>query len=245
MLSPGSEPHWLECSGPFSRAAVRSRAAIILSRIFENVGMRTMILKEEGDSYKGIPGLSGTTPFEPFSEVGWYPRLTNGARVRRRIDEFILLTSFKVEYGILSGSGAEVGEHLERADAMSSVVRGGAVRCGLRLDGGENCSLGGKKWSSRTLFICWGVSGSGREGKHGCARPYANLLAVNRFWGVAVNNKEDQCLFLVALIALKYSAFEVPATFCMCGVSCLQADLAALWYPPRRMVRWGDHHGLD
>jgi len=107
--------------------------------------MRTMILKEKGDSYKGFPGLSSTTPFEPFSEVGWYPRLTNGARVGGRIDEFILLTCFQVEYGILSASGAEVGEHLERADTMSAVVRGGAVLCGLSLGCGENCSFGGKK----------------------------------------------------------------------------------------------------
>jgi len=93
--------------------------------------------------------------------------------------------------------------------------------------------------------MCWGVSGPWREGKRGCARPYANLLAVDRFWGVAVNKKEDQCLFLAALIALNYPAFEVTATSCMCGVSCLQADLAALWYPPWRMVRWGGHQGLE
>jgi len=29
-----------------------------------------MILKEEGDSYVGFPGLSRTTPFATFSEAG-------------------------------------------------------------------------------------------------------------------------------------------------------------------------------
>jgi len=116
-----------------------------LSRIFENVWMRTIILKEEGDSYEGFPGLSSTTPFELFSEAGWYPKLTSRARVWRRIDGFILLTLFQTEYGIPSGPGAEVGEHLESADDISSGVRGGAVLCGLSRGGGEKGSLGGKK----------------------------------------------------------------------------------------------------
>jgi len=89
--------------------------------------MRKIILQEEGDSYEGFPGLSSTTPFELFNEAGWYPRLTNGARVWRRIDRFILLTCFQVAYGIPSGPGAAVGAHWERAAAISCVVRGGAV----------------------------------------------------------------------------------------------------------------------
>jgi len=50
VLIPGSEPHWLGCSSPFGRAAVSRQAAIILSRIFENLRMRTIIQNEEGDS---------------------------------------------------------------------------------------------------------------------------------------------------------------------------------------------------
>jgi len=123
---------------------------MILSRIFEKVRIRTMILKEEGDSWEGFPGLSSTTPFEPFSEAGWYPWLTSGARVASRIEGLILLTCFQVEYGIPSGPGAEVGEHLESAAAISSVVKGGAVLWGLSLSGGVKGSLGEKKWSSRT-----------------------------------------------------------------------------------------------
>jgi len=47
------------------------------------------------------------------------------------------------------------------------------------------------------------------------------------------------------LIALKYPAQEGLATSRMCGVSLFRAVLAALWYSPRRMVRWGVHQGLE
>ena len=60
---------------------------------------------------------------------------------------------------------------MERAVAISSVVKGVADLSGLTLGGGEKGSFGGKKWSKRTLFICVGVSAPGREGKRGWARP--------------------------------------------------------------------------
>ena len=78
MLSPGSEPHWLGLSSPFDLAARRRRDGITLSRIYETVRIRTMILKEVGDSLEGFPGLSNTIAFDPFSEARWYPRLTSG-----------------------------------------------------------------------------------------------------------------------------------------------------------------------
>ena len=49
VLSPGREPHWLGFSMPFDRAARRRRDAISLSRIFETVRIRTIILKEAGE----------------------------------------------------------------------------------------------------------------------------------------------------------------------------------------------------
>jgi len=70
VLSPGREPYWLGLIRPFEQAARKRRAAIILSRILETVRRRTIILKEEGDSYKGFPGLSRTTLFGTFSEAG-------------------------------------------------------------------------------------------------------------------------------------------------------------------------------
>jgi len=103
----------------------------------------------------------------------------------------MVLTYFQAEYGIPSGPGAEVGDHLERAIAISSFVSGGAFLSGLSLGGGENGSFGGKKWSKRMSFICWGVSAPGREGKRHGVRPKANLLAVHRVWGVALTRKDD------------------------------------------------------
>jgi len=76
-------------------------------------------------------------------------------------------------------------------------------------------------------------------------RPYANLLAVQRLWWVAHSRKDDQCLFLAVLIALKYPALETLATSRRAGVLCFLAILAALWNSRRRVVRWGDHQGLE
>jgi len=70
VLSPGREPHWLGSSKPLELAARRRREAIILSRIFEKVQIRTIILKDVGDSLEGFPGLSSTIPFDPLSEAG-------------------------------------------------------------------------------------------------------------------------------------------------------------------------------
>ena len=69
MRSRGSEPHWLGSSGPFARAASTRHDARTLSRIGEIVWMRTIILKEEGDEYEGLPGLSRTPAFAPFREA--------------------------------------------------------------------------------------------------------------------------------------------------------------------------------
>jgi len=45
------------------------RDATTLSRILESVRRRTMTLKEEGESYEGLPGLSRTIP-RPFLREG-------------------------------------------------------------------------------------------------------------------------------------------------------------------------------
>jgi len=41
-----------------------------LSRILESVRRRTITLKEEGESYEGLPGLSRTIPSAFFREGG-------------------------------------------------------------------------------------------------------------------------------------------------------------------------------
>jgi len=46
------------------------REAATLSRILDSVWRRTMTLKEEGESYEGLPGLSRTMPSAFFREGG-------------------------------------------------------------------------------------------------------------------------------------------------------------------------------
>jgi len=77
---------------PLERDAMRRCTATILSRIFETVQRRTIILKKEGDSYEGYPGLSRTTPFGPFNAAGWL----SVERIWRRIEWLIAFTGFQV-----------------------------------------------------------------------------------------------------------------------------------------------------
>ena len=70
MLSHRREPDWLGCITPLERAARKRRAAIVHARIGERGRRRTIILKEEADTYEGFPGLSRTTPFATISEAG-------------------------------------------------------------------------------------------------------------------------------------------------------------------------------
>ena len=136
-------------------------------------------------------------------------------------------------------------EYLERAVTISSFVSGGAFLSGLSLGGGENGFFVGKRLSKRTTFIGWGVSAPGWDGKRGGVGPKANLLALQRDWGVALSRKDDQCLFLAVLIALKYPALEMLATSRRAGVPCFLTILEALWNSRRRVVRWGDHHSFE
>ena len=46
-----SDPHWCALRRPHALATQESLECIILSRIFEKVGSRTMTLKEEGEAY--------------------------------------------------------------------------------------------------------------------------------------------------------------------------------------------------
>ena len=62
---------------------------------------------------------------------------------------------------------------------------------------------------------------------------------------MARNRNDDQCLFLAALIALKYPTFAMLATSWRAGVPCCLAILEALWNSRRRIVRWGDHQCLE
>ena len=123
VLRPGREPYWLGWSRPACLAREVSLTMRMRSRIFEMVLRRTMIRKEAGVSYDGFRGLSRTTSFECLSEVGWYPKATNRARRSRRRLGLVAFTLFPTEYGTPSGPGTEEGEDLDRAAAISSLVR--------------------------------------------------------------------------------------------------------------------------
>jgi len=96
VLCPGREPHLLGLIRHFERAKWRRRAATILSRIFETLRRRTIILKAEGDWPGGFPGFSSTTLFTTLSEAEWYPREIWGERSWRRIHGLIAFTHFQV-----------------------------------------------------------------------------------------------------------------------------------------------------
>ena len=61
------------------------REAIILFRIFEMVGRRTMIRNDDGEWKEGFPGVSRTTPFAIFIEKGWWPKRSRGPRSELRM----------------------------------------------------------------------------------------------------------------------------------------------------------------
>jgi len=67
---PGRDPH---CKGWMREdiaAWAERREATTLSRILERVRRRTITLKEEVESYEGLPGLSRTIPSGFLREGG-------------------------------------------------------------------------------------------------------------------------------------------------------------------------------
>jgi len=63
---PASDPHRLVYKRPRERAAAVRRRVESLARTLEIVSTRTMIQKEEGVRYSGLPGLSSTMLFAFF-----------------------------------------------------------------------------------------------------------------------------------------------------------------------------------
>ena len=66
---------------------------------------------------------------------------------------------------MLSGPGAEEGEHFVRATEISSAVRAVQSAKGRRIEGRGRGGWGGKKWLSKASLIWVGVVASGREAK--------------------------------------------------------------------------------
>ena len=95
VLRPGREPDlfgWrrLACLAREVSLTVRMR-----SRIFQMVLRKRMMRKEAGLSWDGFLGLSRTTPFPCLREVGWYPKVTNGARRSMRRLGYMVFTFFR------------------------------------------------------------------------------------------------------------------------------------------------------
>ena len=67
---PGRDPHGGGWMREHTTAWAERREATTLSRIFESVRRRMITLKEEGESYKGLPGLSRTIPSAFLREGG-------------------------------------------------------------------------------------------------------------------------------------------------------------------------------
>ena len=94
-------------------------------------------------------------------------------------------------------------------------------------------------------MISTGELASGRLGKRGVLRGVTNFFAVHMLWGVVLARKSAQWEFLAFLIALKYPCLESRARATRPSVRCFLANLDALAYSLRRVVRWGVHQGFD
>src|ERR1700712_407773 len=104
----------------------------------------------------------------------------------------IRLTLFQTEYGISSGPGAEEGEDLARARAISSRRRGTTLGCLKSLPRGGGGGLGGKKGSSQAFVVDTGSSAPGMGGKRGVFLGVTNCLAVHMLCGVVLARKSAQ-----------------------------------------------------
>ena len=138
-----------------------------------------------------------------------------------------------------------MGEHLERAVAISSLVSGGAFLSGRDLGGGGEWLLLGEEVVHQDSVHLLGGLSPGEGGKAEWGPAIGKPLGRSQGLGVALSRKDDECLFLAVLIALKYPALEMLATSCRAGVPCFLAILEALWNSRWRVVRWGVHQGLE
>ena len=86
----------------------------------------------------------------------------------------------------------------------------------------------GKKWSRSVSATSAGSEAPGRSGNLCGGRPNANLLAVQRERGVAVDRKSDKCVFLTEAMALKYILLELFTLLQLRGEGSRQDILANL-----------------
>ena len=79
--------------------------------------------------------MSRTTPFAIFIEEGWWPKRSRGLRREVRMSGAMRWRDFQTESGMVSGPGAEDGEHFDRAAEISSAVRAVQSAKGRRMEG--------------------------------------------------------------------------------------------------------------
>ena len=104
---------------------------------------------------------------------------------------------------MVSGPGAEEGEHFVRAAEISSAERAVQSAKGRRMEGRSRGGCGGKNWLSKASLIWVGVVASGREGKRGASLPRDSFFTVHMDRGVAEARRDLQWAVLAALMALK------------------------------------------
>ena len=104
---------------------------------------------------------------------------------------------------MVSGPGAEEGEHFVKAVEILSAVRAVQSAKGRRMEGRGRGGCGGKKWLSKVSLIWVGVVASGREGKHRASLPRDSFFAVHIDRGVAEARKDLRRPALAALMASK------------------------------------------
>ena len=93
---------------------------------------------------------------------------------------------------MVSGPGAEEGEHFVRVAEISSAVRAVQSAKGRRMEGRGRGGGGGKKWLRKVSFIWMGLVESGREGKRGASHPRDSFLMVHMERGVAEARRDLQ-----------------------------------------------------
>ena len=86
---------------------------------------------------------------------------------------------------MVSGPGAEEGEHFAKAAEISSAVRAVQSAKGRRMEGWRQRGCGGKKWLSKASLIWMGVVASGREGKWRASFPRDSFWTVHMERGVS------------------------------------------------------------
>ena len=93
---------------------------------------------------------------------------------------------------MVSGPGAEEGEHFAKTAETSSAVRGVQSAKGRRMEGRGRGGCGGNKWLSKASLIRVGVVASGREGKRGASLPSDSFFTVHMVRGVAEARRDLQ-----------------------------------------------------